>query len=306
MRQAPAPSRSDGQAGGAGSVLGTIVVVLLVAALTGGLGWAVVSWRNRPHVYDLATPEGVIASAREMLERGEAGRLSELLEANSDEERRLYRQLGAVLGGLQDLGATIRDEMPEEVERHRRAVAEAAARGEAVTLFQRLAAARQGRGPDLPDQGGVEIFRGSPHRDRFNDVIMNLLADPYKWIEESGDRIGFEEIDEEQIALTWDGRMVPPVGLIVRRQTDGTWRLVPPLEAPFVNRIVPQNEAEYAIWGSLLASMDNMVVELDAEVRAGKHATFESVADSAFEKAAIPTAMIMFAYQRAMRDRGDD
>ncbi|MEZ6243405.1 MAG: hypothetical protein R3B57_10220 [Phycisphaerales bacterium] len=306
MGEAPTHPGGKQNAKGGGSVVGTLIVVLLVAALTGGIGWAVVSWWSRPHVYDLSSPERVVASAREMLERGEAGRLSELLETTSDNERRLYRQLGAVLGDLQKLGATIRDEMPQEVERHRKEVAEAAARGEAVTLFQRLAAARQGKGPNLPDQGGVEIFRGSPQRDRFNDVIMNLLADPYKWIEESEERIEYVEIDEEQVALTWDGQMIPPVGLIMRRQVDGTWRVVPPLEAPFVNRITPQNEAEYQIWGSLLASMDNMIVELDAEVRRGQHATFESVADSAFEKAAIPTAMIMFAYQKAMRERGHD
>ncbi len=289
-----------------GSVVGTLVVVVLIATLTGGIGWAVVSWRSRPHVYDFSSPEATLASAREMLERGEAERLGELLEATSDEERRLYAQLGAVLGDLQDLGATIRDEMPEEVERHREAVAEAAARGEAVTFFERIAAARQGRGPDLPNQGGLEIIRGSPQRGRFNDLIMNLLADPYKWIEQSGERVGFVEIDETQVAVTWDGAMVPPIGLIMREQGDGSWRVVPPLDAPFVNRIVPQNEGEYQIWGSLLASLDNMIVELDEEIREGEHATFESVADSAFEKAAIPTAMIMFAYQRALRDRGDD
>ncbi len=297
-------TQHDSKAGG--SVVGALVVVVLVAALTGGLGWEFVAWRNRPHEYDMSSPERVVESAREMLERGEAGRLGELLEATNEDERRLYMQLGAVLEDLQDLAATIRDEMPDEVARHQKAVAEAAARGEAVTFFERMAAARQGRGPDLPDQGGLEALRGSPQRGRFNDLIMNLLADPYKWIEQSGDRVGFVEIDEEQVAVTWDGAMVPPIGLIMREQLDGTWRVVPPLDAPFVNRVVPQNEGEYQIWGSLLASLDNMIVELDAEIREGEHATFESVADSAFEKAAIPIAMIMFAYQRAIRDRGDD
>ena len=275
----------------------------MIATLSAAIGISVVLLRERPYTYDLSSPERAIASARLMLERGEAERLADLIEASNENERRLYRQLGVVLGHLQDLTVTIREEMPEEIERYRRELEEAAARGEPVTFFDKIAARRRGERRRLPDQGGAEMFRGSPVRERINDLLRGVLADPYAWIEATESRLSFAEIDEDMVALLWDGQMIPPLGWVMRRQRDGRWQLVLPLDAPGVRSVAPQTEDEFLIWGSLLASLDNVLLELDQEIRDGRHTSFESVADSTFEKVAIPAVMIMYAYGQAVEAR---
>jgi len=306
----PAPAETatpvPGSASSAGSFWSTVVVVVLIALLTGGVALGFVLIRERPFKYDLSTPEDAVASARLMLERNDAVRLGDLIEASNENERRLYRQLGITLGHLQDLAITIRDEMPDEVARYQKELDEAAARGEPVSFFERIAARRRGETERPPDQGGAEIFRGSPVRGRINDVLQGMLADPYAWIEESENRLTFAEMDEDMVALMWDNRPIPPLGWVMRRQLDGRWQLVLPLNAPFISQMAPQNEGEFLIWGSLIASLDNVLVELDDEIRAGRHSTFESVSDSMFEKIAIPAVMIMYAYGQAVEARDEE
>lgn len=289
--------------GQTGSVWGSVALIAVIALTSAAIGIGFVLFRERPYAYDLSSPERAIASARLMLERGDAHRLSDLIEASNENERRLYRQLGVTLGHLQDLTITIRDEMPDEMARYRRELEEAAANGEPVTFFDKIADRRRGERERPPDQGGAELFRGSPIRGRINDVLQGMLADPYAWIEASEDRLTFSELDEDMVALLWDGQMIPPLGWVMRRQSDGRWQLVLPLDAPGVREAAPQSEDEFLIWGSLIASLDNVLVELDKEIRDGQHATFESVTDSMFEKIAIPAVMIMYAYGQAVENR---
>ncbi len=291
--------------GGSGSLWVSAAVVGAIAVLTAAIALGGVLLRERPYTYDLSTPEDAMASARLMLERGDARRLGDLIEASNENERRLYRQLGAALGHLQDLAITVREEMPEELARYQKDLEDAAARGEPVTFFDRIAARRRGEIKRAPDQRGAEIFRGSPARARINAVLQGMMADPYVWIESSEERLTFAEMDEDMVALLWDERPVPPLGWVMRRQTDGRWQLVLPLHAPGISQAAPQSDDEFLIWGSLLASLDNVLVELDEEIRAGRHSTFESVSDSMFEKIAIPAVMIMYAYGQAMEARGE-
>jgi hypothetical protein len=287
-----------------GSLWVTVGVIALIALLTGGGALGFVLLRERPHRYDLSTPEDAFASARLMIERNDAERLSDLIEASNENERRLLRQVGVTLGHLQDLANAIREEMPEELDRYRAELEEAAARGEPVTFFDRIASRRRGERQRPPDQGGAEVFRGSPVRERINSVLQGLIADPYAWVEASEARLSFQEMDDDLVALLWDDSpILPPLGVVMRRQDDGHWQIVLPLNAPGFRDAAPQNEDEFLIWGSLVASLDNVLVELTEEVRAGKHATFESVADSTFEKIAIPAVMIMYAYGQAVEAR---
>ncbi len=294
---------AGGEGQGSGSVWGSVVIIGVIALVTAAVAIGAVLIREKPFTYDLSTPERAVASARLMIERGDAERLGDLIEATNENERRLYRQLGIALGHLQDLAITMREEMPEELARYQKELEAAAARGEPVSFFDRIGARRRGDRQRPPDQGGAEIFRGSPVRGRINDVLQGMLADPYAWIESSEDRLSFAEMDEDMVALLWDGQMIPPLGWVMRRQSDGRWQIVIPLDTPGIRDAAPQNEGEFLIWGSLIASLDNVLVELDDEIRAGRHSTFESVSDSMFEKVAIPAVMIMYAYGQAVEAR---
>ena len=296
--------RTEAARESAGSVWASVGVIALIAVVTGGIGLGLVLLRERPHRYDLSSPEAALASARLMIERNDAERLSDLIEASNENERRLLGQVGLTLGHLQDLANAIREEMPEELERYREELEEAAARGEPVTFFERVAARRGGARERPPDQGGAEMFRGSPVRERINVVLQGMIADPYAWIEDSEARLSFVEVDDDLVALQWDGEpILPPFGVVMRRQDEGQWKFVPPLNLPGIRDAAPRNEDEFLIWGSLVASLDNVLVELTEEVRDGRHATFESVADSTFEKIAIPAVMIMYAYGQAIEAR---
>ncbi|MFI4896667.1 MAG: hypothetical protein ACIARR_02460 [Phycisphaerales bacterium JB059] len=303
MTDETGPGSEEARSAG-GSLWGTLLLIAVIALVTGGGVLGFVLLRERPYRYDLSTPEAAFASARLMIERNDAERLSDLIEAGNENERRLLRQTGVTLGHLQDLANAIREAMPEELARYRAELEEAAARGEPVTFLDRIASRRRGERERPPDQGGAEVFRGSPVRARINGVLQGLIADPYAWVEASEARLSFQEMDEDLVALLWDENpILPPLGVVMRRQDDGRWQIVLPLTAPGFREAAPRSEDEFLIWGSLVASLDNVLVELTEEVRAGRHATFESVADSTFEKIAIPAVMIMYAYGQAVEAR---
>ncbi len=150
-------------AGSPGSAWGSVVIIGVIALVTAAVAIGAVLIREKPYSYDLSTPERAFASARLMIERGDADRLGDLIEATNEDERRLYRQLGITLGRLQDLAVTVREEMPEELARYQKDLADAAARGEPVSFFARIGARRPGGRRPPPDQGGAGMFRAGPY-----------------------------------------------------------------------------------------------------------------------------------------------
>ncbi|MCX5689511.1 MAG: hypothetical protein NTV94_06950, partial [Planctomycetota bacterium] len=64
---------------------------------------------------DRSTPEGTLAAARWAVGRGEAGRISDYIYADSTDMRRLLRRTGVFLDNVQQLGAAIQLKFPAEV-----------------------------------------------------------------------------------------------------------------------------------------------------------------------------------------------
>lgn len=269
---------------------------VLVALVAGGIGLGSVFFGPPPKkLYDRSTPEDVLAAAKDMVVNNEAERLSELFYADDDQMRELYARLGLVLGHIQDLAVAINERFPDEVA-EARATAEAAAKsGKGMSLLEQFAPnARRRR--DGPPSGAEE--------DRWNQLLQTIASDPYAWLTDAEGRLTFTYLDDERVAVLWDKKPVlPPLGLVLRRE-EGQWSVVLPLATlPMASRFMPQTPDEYSIWGSLIQMADNVVIDLDKDVREGRLTTLDSLARTAGEKAAPPMLMGMIAYNKALEER---
>lgn len=283
---------------------GAIAVFLVSLALLAGVGIATLIATRPPRPFPASNPDQMLDSMAEMVQRGEAGRLVELIEIAPPEDDSIdrdrmgdvYARLGRVLDAAQRLADASADAFPSEIERLR---TEMEREGTPSLLASVLGSARGG-----PNALGMGPGTSPAQRERTSRALSALLVDPYRALERGRDRISTATVNDTTVALLWDNRpILPPLGLIAREQPDGRWNVVPPTSLPMVRRVLPRTESEYAIWGSLLTTAENVLVDLEREVRSGKHASLKDVADSAIEKAIVPMGMVMVAYSRAMRER---
>jgi hypothetical protein len=289
--------------------------------LAGTIAWAVLSGapRGPGRAYPARSAEEMIDSVALMIERREAERLPELIEVAAPGDTRtdreqmagLYRAVGGVLGAVEDLALSIAERYPEELAELRGELEAARARGEATSILGAMLGGGRGGGRGGRGTGGERQFAmgftASPEqRARTERAIAALLADPYTALGDARARLTTARIDDETAALLWDGRPVlPPLGLICREGEDGRWRIVPPTQQAVLSRFMPRTAEEYQIWGSLLKTMEQVAVDLRAEVEGGELGSLDELSDSAFEKLVIPAGMVMVAYGRAMEDRAE-
>lgn len=276
------------------SSAGTLAVAL---ALTFSLIFSLAACDRAP-AYSQATPNDVIRSAAQMVKDNRADLLPSLLYAENDEMRRLYRAMGTFLKHTQDLAQSIQQKFPEEVAKLKKQGEEAAKKGQATTLFGQIAQAqsRARRGP--PDKS---------QQDAFNAALKRIFVDPYGSLDDGVDHLSTTPINDDVVAIMVDGKpMLAPLGLTMRRvKTDDreVWAVVPPLNIPGVANFVPKSKEEFQIWGSLIKTFDNVVVDLTKDVKSGAMKSLDDVSKKAGEKAFIPAAMTVFAYTQAMEAR---
>lgn len=291
--------------------LGILVgmVGLSAAVLLSAVIWAGVRlWPEKSYATD--TPEALIATAGQMLADERADRLVELLEPVPPDEigtfrdermRDLYIRLGRVLRSAQDLHGAIERRMPEELERLAIDMEAAEARGEATSLLAAIMPERRqgGRaGRNAPQNEDSPDRRAARER-----AFAQILGDPFgrlnAAVTDNIDRIGIAEIGFDTVAITFDGRAVlPPFGLTMRQTPEG-WRVVPPTNLPLVRRYTPDSEAEFQIWGSLLATVEAMLNDLRLGVESGQIDSMQQLSRKAIEDAIIPIGMVMVALGRA-------
>lgn len=280
-----------------------------------------------PTAYDLGSPEGTLDAATGMVQEGRADRLAELIRADSDDMRSLLNQFGRFLGELQRLGETVREVMPEQVAAMEAEARAAVEEGRAASLIDRLTGAPAGpgrggfgvsamrsEGLGLETGGSAEssprsVFdAGRPsgsQRERFNALAREILIDPYAWIEDGRDRLGTAYVSDGMVALTWDDKtLLPPLGVVLAEDEDGVWRLLLPTRYPGVSAVMPRTADEYAVWGSMVRTLEHVVVDLRRDVEKRRVTTLEGLADAAVEKVAIPAALVAFAFSELMQERG--
>ena len=276
----------------------TLCSLVLITAVTWG---AIRLWPEKSYPTD--SPRAVLESAAQMLADRRADRLVELIETvppdeiGTERDERmsdLYIRLGRVLRAAQDLHASVESSMPEELDRLTAELAAAEARGESTSIIATLMPTRRGR-DQTPER-----------REARERLVERLLADPFAGIDnavtDNIDRIGLQEIGADSVAITWDRRAVlPPFGLTMRNSDVG-WRLVPPTSLPMVRRFLPDSDAEYQVWGSLLATLESLLDDLAKDVKSGRIRTIDNLTQQAIEDAVIPMGMMMVALGNADED----
>ena len=87
-----------------GTCIARTAVLLTVAAWAGGC-----------EEYSQDSAQAVVQSARQMVTEGRADRLPTLIYAESKRERRVLREVGSLLGHVQDLAVAVNKAFPAEV-----------------------------------------------------------------------------------------------------------------------------------------------------------------------------------------------
>lgn len=264
--------------------------------------------------YDQSTPDAVLQSAKQMVEKGDADLLPNLIYADSTRMRQLLDELGIVLGSLQELGKAVQKAYPEEIEALRREAEESAKQGDASGFIARMAgqASQQmtaGRGqfglgrPNRPAAGASGSGGAADPdamRKMFDNAMKELFADPYGWIAANEGRLTAQQLADDRAAVLWDGKPVLGIGLTMQKADDDKWYIVLPLNAPGIGQVMPKSDESWEIMGSLMAVMDNMLRELTSDVERGKARQLDELATLAGEKAFIPAVMVFFAYSKAV------
>lgn len=259
------------------------------------IGLAVMLTHDRPgskREYAASTPDDLIASAFEAIERGETDRLSDFVYAPTPEFRAALDRLGGLLGSLSDLAAALNERFPADVAK----LKEEAARGGGPGLGSLLGAVTGG------GRGRGQGAGGAPGPSQQASVEA-LLADPYGWADALKDRVSAVVIADDLAAVQVDGKpALGGLGMTLRRD-EGRWWIDLPLELPMVKKYVPQTLEEHQVLGSMIKVVDNAVIDLTKDVRSGACRTLKDASGLAGEKAFPPLMMCVIAYDRAMKAR---
>jgi hypothetical protein len=243
--------------------------------------------------YPQNTPEEVLASARAMVTNGDARLLPNLIHADDPRMRAMLSEFGKVLGSLHTLALDVQQAFPEEIAALQAEAAAAAKSGQASSFIQRMAGQAGMSRRDRRGQDPAEM------RKVFDNAAKELFADPYGWLERSGDRLTVQTYTDDTAGLLWDKKPAFGIGLLIRR-VEGRWYLSLPIDNPFVARILPKSDETWDVMASLMDVFNNTVKDLSKDVRSGRAAKLDDLARTAGEKAFIPAAITVFALSKAM------
>ncbi len=258
-----------------------VLCAVIVAAWLGGCS----------KEYSRNTPEATIETARQMILNGDGKRVGELIYAENEDEARLMRRLGRMLGNLNDLGNAIQEKFPEDVAKLKERAEEAAKSGKGGTMVNRVFSQMRGQQQRRGQRPGQQTEQ------LFNDLLKTIFADPYGWLKESEDKITTAYMTEDLVAVLWEGKpIMPPIGVTMRKDAKGQWAFVVPNNLPGVRDFWPNNEDEFQIWGGLIQVFDNVVIDLTKDVREGRASSLDDVARRAGEKTFVPAVITVFAF----------
>lgn len=260
--------------------------------------------------YPQGTPQETLASAQLMVKNGEAEKIPRLVHADNPDMRRWLNTVGRLMGDLETLSGSIRERYPQEVEALQARAVQAAKEGRATSLIGQLVqqsrgAAKGGVGLG-PGRGsrGAQARERSQIKDDFNDGLARLFADPYAILSDAEGRLTVEEVDDETAAILWDQKPVlPPLGMVMRKEEDGKWFIVLPTNVPGAEKFLPKDSEQWEILGKLVVTLDKMTVDLDREVRDGRHANLQAVSRRAGEMTFVPAVMVVYAYGKYAEEK---
>lgn len=241
--------------------------------------------RGDKFTFSQESPEDVLESARRMVTEGHAELLTELIYAEDERIRKLYRGVGGLLGALEDLALTVAEKFPGEVGRVKSEAERAAKEGKSSSLLTRAITGAR---------GGREQSRFARSDDPLNDVIQSLLADPYGWINANADNLSTVIIDDTRVGVLWNKKPIfPPFGLLLERKEDDKWYIILPTSLPSVQKMLPQTDDQLDLWLAVFASVENALIDLRQDIHRGRVVSLEQAAAKAGEYA-LPTTMFAF------------
>jgi hypothetical protein len=223
---------------------------LILAGLAAGCG---------SEDYDTSTPEAVLASARAMVENGDANRLPELIhfeardiefddgvtEASAIEE--VKAKLSELMGRLWVIGEELQARFPDE---------SLDTLDEAVTMVE--------------SEGGGD----------WTDIVGQILTSPYDFLDEGEGRIEILDLGDGTAAVLWDDE--PALGgFIAMLETDDGWRASVPIELVRDTEYWPQTRWEWSVVASMLLSIENALEDFENDVRSDRFRTLSQAAASA-------------------------
>jgi len=245
--------------------------------------------------YGQETPEQTIATARMLVEKGEARKLGNLIYADNDDMRQLLNRMGVFMGNIEKLSATIAQKFPAEMADLAARTEEAAKKGKATSLIAQMTKNMRGGGGNRRSRAKQSVAQREETQQALNDALKRLFADPYGWLKESEARMSTAYLTDDTVAVLWDEKpIMPPIGLVMKK-ADDKWFFVLPTNVPGLNSFMPKTKDEYFIWGKIVHTFDNVVSDLKKDVEVGSLTTLEGVAQRAGEKAFLPAAMVFMS-----------
>lgn len=245
---------------------------------------------SRQDPYPQSSPDEVIETAVAMVENGDAGKLADLVYADSPDMRRALRRFGRLLKQAQSTAKVLAERFPEE----------AAAANELIE--------QNGAAIDLS-----MIRRASDPGGAAYQTLAGVLADPYAFLRDQRDRVQTVWLSDETSAITFDDApLLPPFGVAIRKapesddpsvNTPGDWYVVAPLNIPFVNRFTPRNEDHWMIIAYLFKAWENVLIDIERQVVEGRITSLEQASREAGTMAFPPTIAIVLAYRAAIEEQ---
>ena len=209
--------------------------------------------------YDTSTPEAVLASARSMVENGDANRLPELIHF---EARDIQFDDGVTeASAIEEVKAKLAELM-----------------GRLWVIGEELQARFPGESLDTLDEAVVMV--GAEGGGDWTDIVGQLLTDPYDFLDEGQGRIEILDLGDGTAAVLWDDE--PALGgFVAMLETDDGWRASVPIELVRDTEYWPQTRWEWSVVASMLLSIENALEDFENDVRNDQFRTLSQAAASA-------------------------
>ncbi len=264
--------------------------------------------------YSQSTPRDVIDSLVKMIEDGQVQRLPDLIYADSKEFRLVMNRLGSLMERMRELSVAVANRFPAETASIRAQLQDGRGLESLTKIAGGLPTGSKGGGNvelKLGQKNGPKVNIPVPandaagreaRRDAVKEILDQLMADPFSLLAAYAKRLTTIEIDDTQVAVLFDGKPVPPLGLTMKKENDA-WFIVLPTNIPGAQQYLPETRAEWSILGSLVKALENSVSDLRDDVNNGKVMKMEQLAEKAGEKAFVPVAIIGVVYAKEMDAR---
>ncbi len=253
--------------------------------LLGTIVFAALSACSRDPGYSQSSPDATIATAQKMVRSGDAKLLVKLIYSDDQNMHRCLNRLGHTLGHIQDLAVELNRAFPDDAKKLKEDARAQTARGGVQGLAQLFTGAQR--------SGQQRQVQGN---DPFSAQLTRLFTAPYQVLEEEGANFSALKLDDKTYSLLYkNSPIIPAVPILIRLdERDSRWYFVLPIDLPIFSGYFFKTSEAWTTYTGLIATLDNIVIDLTHDVKAGKIRSLNDTARVAGEKAftSLPFAII--------------